>query len=212
MAAACWRWAISPLPARCSSERLRAKQANREALGEAHRGIDIEAARTNAADRRAAAQIGASYTLGKQQNLFQAADLKTRQLMGAVDADLRAVAATGDRIAMREAFKQRSVELGLDSDRLMTDWLVSNLEDATRRYGIDVGAQIDREKLSQAGAEFKEDLALQWAKLFEQSRQFDTGLGEDKRQFNYNYGLNVARANEEAGQNAFDRWRTTYGF
>ena len=52
------------------------------------------------------------------------------------------------------------------------------IDDATRRYGIDMGAQIDREKLSQMGREFQEELALKWAQFSQSIEQNNQQAGQ----------------------------------
>jgi hypothetical protein len=168
-----------------ASERSSQRRARDEAVMRGNRDVEVAAAQTNAADRRAAGQLGAAYVESKgarrrgeealrqsaatlnSQNAFNAARLRSDNVTAAAKTTLDAAAAQGDRLALREAVNQKATELGISRDKLLTDYVLAQMDDATDRYGIDVGAAlqregfaIDREKLAQAGREFKEELAF----------------------------------------------------
>lgn len=256
-----------------AAERLQGRRDRDAAVIAGNRGIDIEAAKTNAGDRRAAGTLAASYvdskgrlklaqrqqefseqsegeknkqasTASKQaraeyltgvktgnadraleaaklrtqadvannQNLFNSAKLRQDRVLGTVDADLKRAAATTDRLSLREQASQAAAELGISRDKLMSDWLQALMDDATQRYGIDIAATVDREKLAQAGAEFKENLAFQIMALDKEMGFKYAQLGESGRQFDYNYGLSAAGLQENARQHDDDMHARSQGF
>lgn len=251
------------------SEQLTSRRNRDAAVTAGNRTVDIEAAKTNAGDRRAAAALGSSYvdskgrlqlaqrgqafteqqagesnkqasTASKQaraeyltgvksanadraletaklrtqadvannQNMFNAAKLRQDKVLGTVDADLKRAAAATDRMALREQAAQAAAELGISQDKVMSDWLQSLMADATQRYGIDIAASVDREKLAQAGSEFKEDIAFRIMALDKELSYKYATLGESGRQFDLGYGLDAAgvqlKADEQA-QNSYFR-------
>ena len=155
-----------------AAEEGRTNRARDESIIASNRGIDIEAARTNTADRRAAAEAASKY-------MFTAQGMRQNQVAAAANQSIQKVAAEGNRLALQEQVKQEAARLGLSRDQLLTSWLTAQMQDATSRYGIDVekelrnrGMDIDLQKLAQASEEFKLDLALRWAQLM-----YGTGLG-----------------------------------
>jgi hypothetical protein len=76
-----------------------------------------------------------------------------------------------------------------DQDRVMADYVIGLISDATKRYGIDVGAQIDREKLAEMGSEFLAEMAYKYST------------------FGYQYGLDATRLNHEID---LDHWTRTW--
>ncbi len=281
-----------------ASERLASKRGRDLAVVKGNRDIDIEAARTNAADRRAAAELGMSYASSKagrnlaerQQRFVEAntaeglskdsvesknaaaafkrageltneqlrqeatrlrqtgqqanaallekaaafrreGELANEQLRGqafdrrtaatqanidnafksaadkrsaialASDTTLKAAAAKGDRIALREAIKQKATELGQSADKIRLDYTLGLIDDATRRYGIDVGASIDRAKLAQAGQQFQEDLAFRIA-----------ALAQADRQFGAQYGIDLGRYQRDLDNDAWARYNDSMSY
>lgn len=218
------------------SQRLQGARDRDATIINKNRDIEIGAATQNAADRRAAAQMGSDYTQSKaqrtlaraeyltglkgdnanrqleaakirmqadiaqNQNLFNAAKLRQDGVLGAVDADLKKAAAVQDRLSLREQVKQAAAELGLSRDKLMTDWLIAMQDDATKRFGIQSGMQIDREKLAQMTQSQREDLAFRYAQL-----------GEQARGTNLNYGLDAARLQQQNDQWSTDTQLRTLG-
>lgn len=170
-----------------ASERLASKRGRDQSVVSSNRNLELQAATTNAQDRRAAAQLGASYGAQKAQIRQAAATL-------AADTTLRQAAATNDRMALRESVKQKAAELGINADQVMSSYLLGLADNATRRYGIDVGAQIDWAKLKEQSSEFKEDLAMRLAQLNQQSDQF-----------NLNYGLDFAKFSHTVDQDNYNR-------
>lgn len=252
-----------------AAERLQGRRDRDAAVTASNRAIDVEAAKTNAGDRRAAAALGTSYvdsksrrklaergqmfteqqagesnkqasTASKQaraeyltgvksanadraletaklrtqadisnnQNMFNAAKLRQDKVLGTVDADLKRAAAATDRLSLREQAAQAAAELGISQDKVMSDWLQSLMDDATQRYGIDIAASVDREKLAQAGGEFKEDLAFRILALDKELGYKYATLGESGRQFDMGYGLDSAGLQlkaDELGINSYLR-------
>lgn len=183
-----------------ASERLSGDRARNAALVGSNRDIDIRAAETRAGDRRAAAELGASFSNQKATRSLAAADSKQRAVALAADTSLRAAALQSDRLALRESINQKAAELGQSADRIQLDFTMGLLDDATRRYGIDIGAQLDREKLAQMGREFHEELAYKLA-----------ALDQADDQFGASYGLNAARLQHDMDQDHYERYRDTLG-
>lgn len=173
-----------------ASQRLARRGQTSEAVARNNRTVDIEAARTNTADRRAAAGLGSSHLseVGTRKrgeeslrqsaagmneaNSFNAAKLKSDNVTNAAKLSLDAAAERGDRMALRESVNQAAAELGQSADKIMLDYVTSTRDDLTRRYGIDVDAALKREGLSvdwanlrQRGAEFQQELAFKMRQL-----------------------------------------------
>lgn len=197
-----------------ASQRLGARSRANETIQRGNRAVDIEAARTNAADRRAAAGVGSAHlaevgarrrgdeTLRQSaaamnnQNAFNAAKLQSDNVTNAAKLSLDAAAQRGDRMALRESVNQAAAELGISRDKLMLDYVTSTRDDLTRRYGIDVDAALKREGLSvdwatlnQRGAEFQQELAFKLKQLAMQHEVDMGGLG-------LGWGTLQQRANE----------------
>jgi len=136
------------------SERLAGRRERDRALIAGNRDIDVKASETRVADRRAAAELGSAHS-GEQRQ---------REAL-ASDTALRTAAQTGDRMALRESIAQKAAELQLDQDELMQQYVVAQMEDLTRRWGIEVQADIDLTRLAQQSQEFREDLAFKLAAL-----------------------------------------------
>jgi hypothetical protein len=256
-----------------AAERLQGRRDRDAAVTGSNRNIEIEAAKTNTGDRRAAGTLAASYvdskgrlklaqrqqefgeqaegeknkqasTASKQaraeyltgvktgnadraleaaklrtqadvannQNMFNAAKLRQDKVLATVDADLKRAAATTDRLSLREQAAQAAAELGISQDKVMSDWLQSLMDDATQRYGIDIAASVDREKLAQAGSEFKEDLAFRIMALDKEMGFKYAQLGESGRQFDYNLGLGYGNLQENARQHDDNMYGRSQGF
>jgi hypothetical protein len=179
-----------------ASERLAGDRARDRAILSGAQALDIEAAKTNLADRREAAKLGAAWAEGKRTTAATA-------VATAAKAALDTAAVRGDRLTLRETVAQKARELGIQEDELRLDYLVALMNDATDRYGIDVGADLDRAKLAQAGKEFQEDLIFRYAALAQEDRQFGAG-----------YGLDVAKTQHLIDQDYWDRsqsWREAFG-
>lgn len=117
-----------------------------------------------------------------QQNIdnqFRSAAEKRAAVGLASDQALKAAALKGDRIALREQLAQKAAELGIAKDRVMGDYLLGLMDDATRKYGIDVGASIDRAKIAQQSEQWQEELAYKLAALAQNDRQFGAAHGLD---------------------------------
>jgi hypothetical protein len=118
-------------------------------------------------------------------NMFRSREDQRAAQTLATNASLNAAAQRGDRMALRESIKQEATKLGIAADQVQLNYTLGLLDDATRRYGIDVGAQIDREKLSQAGREFQEDLAFRLKALAQADAQFGAQWGLDAAKFEH---------------------------
>lgn len=165
-----------------ASERMRNQMGRDQSLIGSNRDIDIRAAETNLADRRAAAEVGTAYTAEKRNRVALAAD-----------TGLRAAAAKQDRLALREQVKQKAAELQLDADQLMQQYVVAQMEDLTRRYGIQVAADIDILRLSQMGQQFQEDLAFKLSELDQRMGLAYDQLDQDDDQFGANLSWQVKK-------------------
>jgi hypothetical protein len=166
-----------------ASERLARRGERDNALVSSNRAIEMEAAKTNAADRRAAAELG-----------FKSVEAHRAAVQMAADTQLRAAAIRGDRKALEETFRQKATELGQSADKLRQDFIVAQMDDLTRRYGIDVGASIDRAKLAQAGEQFQQDLIFRIMAL----QQADAQFGAD-------YGLRLTQTEHAIDQDMWNR-------
>lgn len=176
-----------------ASEKNAGLRDRQSALVKSNRDLELSAAQTNTADKRAAAELGSSYLTAKSGR-------KTAATALAADTTLRAAAARGDRMALRESINQKATELGQSADKIQLDYTMGLIDDATRRYGIDVGASIDRAKLTAAGREFQEDLAFRIMAL----QQADDQFGAE-------YGLNVEKQRAAEDKDAWDRYASTFG-
>jgi hypothetical protein len=177
-----------------ASERLASRQGRDQALLASNRAIDLNAAATNQADRRAAAGIGTSYTQSKIDNQFRDAAEKRAAVSLASDTSLRAAALSTDRFALEEQIKQKATELGQSADQTRLQYTLGLMSQITSRYGIDVGAQIDREKLAQAGSEFQQDLIFRLQALQQANEQFAA-----------QYGLDALRLQHQIDQDNYNR-------
>jgi hypothetical protein len=180
------------------SERNAARRSRDASLIDSNRDIDLQAAATRAGDRRAAAELGMSWSGARNAQRQSAAQLASNTV-------LQTAALRGDRLALRESIKQEAAKLGQSADQVMSSWLMGLLEDATQRYGIatddatkrfgiEVSRDIDMRKLNQQGQEFKEELAFKLAQLAQMDRQFGAG-----------YGLDFARLQFDMDRDAWDR-------
>jgi hypothetical protein len=165
-----------------ASERAANLRGRDESVIRSNRDIDITAANQQAEDRRAAIGVSQNYLALKSDNAFKTAALQ------------------GDRMALRESINQKAAELGMSADALSLEYTMGLLDDATKRYGIDIGAQIDREKLAQAGTQFQQELMFKFAQL----EQLDD-------QFAAEYGLNLAQFGANEDQRQFDNSLKLFG-
>jgi hypothetical protein len=160
-----------------------ARAANRaqheDAILANNRDVDIQAATQRAADTRSAIELGTSYGTQKAARDAQAVQASQSFLALQSDNAFKLAAAQGDRLALKESIAQKATELGLSADQLLLNYTLGVMQDATQRYGIDVGASIDRAKLAQAGEEFQLDLALKYAQLEQADAQFGASYGLD---------------------------------
>jgi hypothetical protein len=83
---------------------------------------------------------------------------------------------------------QEAGESARNAARIAAELQMAEQSDATQRYGIDVGAAVNREdiaareRMSAADITSREKIAAN--QIAEQAREFDLGIAEDRRQFN----------------------------
>jgi hypothetical protein len=136
-------------------------------------GVDT----ANATQQLQAAQLRAQSDTANNTNLFNAAKLRQDKVISTVNADISAAAATTNRMQLQEQTKQAATDLGISQEKVMSQWLESQMADATQRYGIDTSADMDQLKLHTADKEFMSDLAFKYAQLAQQDDQFGANLG-----------------------------------
>jgi hypothetical protein len=206
-----------------ASERLGAKRSRDEAIQRSNRGIEIEAAKVNQGDRRAAATLGASYSDAKrgrnlseaqarESNVFNAAQLKGNNAVNAARIQLEQAAALNDRVGLIESTKQAAAELGISRDKLMADFAIAKANELTQRYGIDVSKFVDLTKLQTANSEFKDDLAFRLMALQQQMELEYAQLGESGRQFNVGAGIDLANLQQRADEFGVNSYYRALGF
>lgn len=164
-----------------ASEQAMGRRERQNALVKSNRDIDLTAAQTNMEDRRKAATLGMQHGEQGRQNVALAADV-----------NLRAASVKGDRYALREQIKAKATELGIAEDEMQLRYTTELLQDITQRYGIDIGAQIDREQLAQQGREFQEELAFKLADLAEKMQFAYAQLAQEDAQFGADLGYRYA--------------------
>jgi hypothetical protein len=133
------------------------------------------------------------------ENQFRSTAERQSAFKLAADTSLAAAAQKGDRMAFEEQIKQRATELGQSADKIRQDYVLGLLHEATSKYGIDVGADLDRAKLAQAGTEFQQDLAFRLR-----------ALAQADRQFGASYGLEHARTQAGIDQQEYSRYADTF--
>lgn len=159
-----------------ASERASAARASDASIIGNRRNLDIEAARTNKEDVRQAATIGAGYQGQRANQRLQAVNT-------AVSGALQKAAETRNRFQLNENLKLEAGKLKMSKDELIQQFAIGKMNDITKRYGIDVGASIDLQKLGEQSDQFKHDLLFKLQSLSENARQFNERLGQDDRQF-----------------------------
>ena len=173
-----------------ASERTANRRDRDRSLIGSNRDIETTAAAQNFQDRLAAAGLGQSFGAEQRRLSVEEAGATRENLALASDSSLRAAALKGDRLALREQVAAKAAELGIAADELQLKWVLGQMDDLTTRYGIDVGAEIDREQLAQQSRQFQEDLAFkleelrqkleyQYSELDKRDQWFGAGLGLD---------------------------------
>lgn len=147
------------------SEQLAATRERQNALVGKNRDIEIDAAKTNAEDRRNAAGLGMEFSDRRFGQVLASKQEQRQAVQLAADTGLRAAAVRGDRMALREQINAKAAELGLEADKVALQYTLGLMDDLTKRYGIDVGKEVDLKKLAEQGRQFNEDLALRFAQL-----------------------------------------------
>lgn len=150
--------------------------ANNQIIGN-RRNIEITAAQTNKADERAAAQIGVGYQnqlKGQQQEAVKTA----------VSGALAKAAESRNRFELNENLKLEAAKLNLSADTLKAQYAMSVMSSLDKRYGVDVGAQIDYSKLREQSTEFQSEFLYKLQALDQQDKQFGANLGLQYDQLN----------------------------
>jgi len=172
------------------AQKMQARRDRDNALVQSNRAIDMEAAETNMADRRAAAELGTAHGAQKQS-----------KVMAAASTALARSAALGDRLALRETVKQKAAELDMRAEELLANHIQHRLDSMTKLYDIDVrssdtryGAQLDARtrlqisanQLAMADQHFLEDLAFKIEELdsLEQERRRGQARWEEEHALN----------------------------
>ncbi len=173
--------------------------------------IEIEAARTNTADRRAATQLGAQFASDQgqrqlaedqaasrhsewAQSLNMQEEQFTEQLNFSYESMQRnsafqTAALTGDRMQLRESVNAEAERLGLASDQLQLQYTLALADDAIQKYGIELGGDIDIARLGEQSREFQEDLSFRFTQLATSSELQLLALQMSSEQFKAQYGL-----------------------
>ncbi|MCC6989959.1 MAG: hypothetical protein IT181_13220 [Acidobacteria bacterium] len=187
------------------SEQLAATRDRQNALVSKNRDIDIDAAKTNFADRQAVGKLGMQFS---DQRFGQALASKQEQRQAvqlAQDTGLRSAAIRGDRMALREQINAKAAELGLDADKVALQYTLGLMDDLTKRYNIDVGKDIDLKKLASADRQFVDELAFKYAQL--QFQYDELAKRDDWAQLDAGVRLATAGYSGEGGseKDAYDR-------
>lgn len=148
-----------------ASERNAAARDRDRAIVSSNRDIDILKTQTDIEDRRKAAGLGMEFSDRRFDQVLKSTAERRQAVALANDSALRASALKGDRLALREQINAKAAELGLDADKMQLQYTLGLMDDMTKRYGIDVGKDIDLKRLEQQGREFNEELALRFAQL-----------------------------------------------
>jgi len=137
-----------------ASERAASQRSRDQAIASGAQNVDIQAAQTRAADKRAAAGVGQSY----QQ-------LRSQQTMDTVNAGLQRASVTGNRLALRESVAQAAAASRQSAQKVMADWIQQN-----------AGLKLDYAKLSTQNSQYLEELMMRTQQLAEQRQEFGANL------------------------------------
>lgn len=124
----------------------------RSATIASNRNVDLTAAQTRMADKRASINL-------------------------VMDSVLKSSAESRNRFDLNEQLKQAATKLGLQKDQLVSQYILGSMDDLTKRHGIDLGFKIDAAKLAQSSDQFKQDLLFRIAQLRQQDEQFGATYG-----------------------------------
>ncbi len=170
------------------------RRSMREGIVGDTRTLDLAAASTRKEDERKALALGESYaasksarTLAEDQqrtdvaqknidNMFRSQAERRSSVELASDVRLGQAAATQDRLKLREEMAAKAAEIGVSQDKLMLDYTLGVMADATDRYGINIGAELSRAALAQSSREFKENLIFKYKALAQADAQFAAQL------------------------------------
>lgn len=165
-----------------------------------------ERSRFGATEQAKQAQAGTEIAkAGAQTSRFSATE-QTRQAAAAsrqqavslaVDTAFKAAAEGKDRFALNESLKQAATKLGIDQDTLTQNYVVNTLADLTKRYGIDVGANIDLARLKEQSREFQSDLLVKIQQMKVTVAQWQKQMDQRDREFGSTLGLNYDQLNSD---------------
>lgn len=147
-----------------ASERAASTRGKNQAIASGNQNIDIQAATTNMADKRAAAGLGSQYQ-----------SMRDSQVMNTVNAGLQRASITGNRLALRESVAQAAAASRQSAQSIMAGWLMQN---ANLRLSYD--------QLNSANSQFLEDLMMRVQAMNLQDQQFGSDLGFRYGQLNSN--------------------------
>lgn len=193
---------------------LKAQQqgATDEAMARGFRDIEMEALSTRKADERAAAGLGlqfagqkASMAQQNVDNMFRSTGEKLAAMDMLTSKELSVAALRGDRLALREAVQQEAARSGQSAQNIMLQFTLAQMADLTERYGIDMGAAIDRERIAAQKWEVLEDIAFKTKQLKEElALRYAEASGETRR-FNLDWELRRTALEHQIDEDLYNR-------
>lgn len=172
-----------------ASQRLASRRGRDMAVAKGNQDVDIQAAKQNQADRLNAAGVG-----------LQAGSQRQSAVATATSAALQKSAVTGDRMQLREQVKQAAAQMQLSQDQVMSNFILDKERNLTSRYGIDLGAQIDLEKLNQSDSQHREDLMAKLAELEETLSMQKYGVDANTAMQKYGIDANTSLGRDKLAQ------------
>jgi hypothetical protein len=176
-----------------AGQRASNEWGRRTATVAGNRNVDMTAAQTNAADRRAAAGVGTTFASYQTNRRNAAVNM-------ALESAVQKAAEQRGRVSLNESLKQAATSLGLTRDQLTLSYISTNLDYLTKNKSIDNDFAINMKKLQEQSDEFKADLAQRIAQLKQQDEQFRA-----------QYGLDAQRLQELIGQDSWERQKALLG-
>lgn len=147
-----------------TSERAAATRGKNAAIATGNQNLDITAAQTNMADKRAAAGAGTSYQ-----------SMRDSQVMNTVNAGLQRASITGNRLALRESVAQAAAASRQSAQSIMANWIMQNS-----------GLKLSYAQLNSQNSQFLEELMMKVQAMQLQDQQFGADLGFRYGSFNAN--------------------------
>lgn len=179
-----------------ASQRLASRRGRDMGVAKANQDVDIQAAKQNQQDRLNAAGVGLS-----RQQTHNAA------IQAATNASLQKSAITGDRLQLRESVKQEAARLRISQEQVMSNFILEKQRNMIQKYGIDVGAQLDAQKLNQLDAHHREDLMQKMAELDAHMADSAAGRGQSADQFGQRMQFDYDQFNHQLDN---DEWEHQY--